>query len=36
MIIGCTQKLLKELRLKPQETVVVSVLGSWRANLLRI
>ena len=36
MIIRCTQKLLKELRIKPQEPEVVSEVGSWHANLLRI
>lgn len=39
MIIRCTQKLLKELRIKPQEPQepeVVSEVGSWHANLLRI
>lgn len=36
MIIHCTQKLLKELRIKPQETDVLSDVGSWHANLLRI
>jgi len=36
MIIRCTQKLLKELRIKPQEPEEVSKVGSWHANLLRI
>lgn len=36
MIFRCTQKLLKELRIKPQEPDVVSEVGSWHANLLRI
>lgn len=36
MIIRCTQKLLKELRIKPQEPEVVSEVGSWHANLLSI
>ncbi|MDH5785915.1 MAG: hypothetical protein OEZ16_09970 [Chromatiales bacterium] len=34
MIIRCTQKLLKELRITPQDTDVVSEVGSWHANLL--
>ena len=39
MIIRCTQKLLKELRIKPEEpdeSMVVSEVGSWHANLLQI
>ena len=36
MIIRCTQKLLKELRVKPVESDVVSEAESWHANLLRI
>ncbi len=36
MIIRCTQKLLKELRIKPAEPEVISEVGSWHANLLRI
>ncbi len=36
MIIRCTQKLLKELRIKPQQAEVVNNIGSWHANLLRI
>jgi len=36
MIIRCTQKLLKELRVKPVESDVVSEVESWHANLLRI
>ena len=36
MIIRCTQKLLKELRIKPQEPDVISEVGNWHANLLSI
>ena len=36
MIIRCTQKLLKELRIKPAEPEVVNDVGNWHANLLRI
>ena len=36
MIIRCTKKLLKELRIKPQEPEVISEVGSWHANLLLI
>ncbi len=36
MIIRCTQKLLKELRVKPMEPEVSSEVKSWHANLLRI
>ncbi len=36
MIIRCTQKLLKELRVKPVEPDVVSEVENWHANLLRI
>lgn len=36
MIIRCTQKLLKELRLKPNEPAVLSQIGSWHANLLTV
>ena len=37
MIIRCTQKLLKELRVKPEEPNVISSEGeSWHANRLRI
>ena len=36
MIIRCTQKLIKELRVKPVEPDEVTELESWHANLLRI
>ncbi|MCG8425808.1 MAG: hypothetical protein MI754_00455 [Chromatiales bacterium] len=36
MIIRCTQKLIKELRITPEEPGVLSEVGSWHANLLRI
>jgi len=36
VIIRCTQKLIKELRIKPLEPEEVSKVGSWHANLLRI
>lgn len=36
LIIRCTQKLLKELSIKPHEPAVVSEVGSWHANLLII
>lgn len=36
LIIRCTEKLLKALRIKPHEPAVVSEIGSWHANLLLI
>ena len=36
MIIRCTQKLIKELRVKPVEPDEVTALESWHANILRI
>jgi hypothetical protein len=35
VIIRCTQKLIKELRIKPQEPEAIGKVGSWHANLLR-
>ncbi len=36
MILRCTQKLLKELRIKPQEPAEPDEVASWHANLLNI
>lgn len=36
MIIRCTQKLLKELRIKPAHVDALNPLASWHANLLLI
>ncbi len=36
MIIRCTQKLLKELKLKPEDEVADNFLESWHANLFYI
>ncbi len=37
-LIRCTQKLLKEIKIKPTTNVepIRSIMGSWHANLLRI
>ncbi|MCW8944108.1 MAG: hypothetical protein OQL27_04980 [Sedimenticola sp.] len=36
MIIRCTQKLIKELRIKPTEIDALNPMTSWHANVLRI
>ena len=36
MIIRCTQKLIKELRIKPADVEALNPIASWHANLLRI
>jgi len=36
MIIRCTGKLLKELRIQPADVADASPVGSWHANLLHI